>query len=134
MTDALYAHRPLSAKLGIKAGWRVSVLGGPQRFASSLEALPPKVAFTAKAEVDCDLYLCFVSSRSQLSHRLATLPLLIGTHSLWIMWPKKASGLKVDIDGNVVRDAGLASGLVDYKICSVDATWSALAFKRRKGR
>lgn len=134
MTDTLYAHRPLSAKLGIKTGWRVSVLGAPQGFTSALGPLPAKVAMTAKPEPGCHLYLCFVGSRSQLSHRLATLPLLIGSQPLWLMWPKKASGLKVDIDGNVVREAGLASGLVDYKICSVDATWSGLAFKRRKGR
>jgi hypothetical protein len=31
-----------------------------------------------------------------------------------------------------VRQVGLASGLVDYKICSVDATWSGLRFTRRK--
>ncbi len=133
MTDTLYAHRPLSAKLGIKPGWRVSVLSAPQGFISALGALPARVVFTATSEPDCDLYLCFIGSRSQLSHRLATLPLLIGSHPLWLMWPKKASGLKVDIDGNFVREAGLASGLVDYKVCSVDATWSGLAFKRRKG-
>ena len=28
--------------------------------------------------------------------------------------------------------AGLAAGLVDYKICSIDETWSALKFTRRK--
>jgi hypothetical protein len=37
-----------------------------------------------------------------------------------------------DLDGNVVRTAGLAAGWVDYKVCSVDDTWSGLAFKRRK--
>ena len=49
----------------------------------------------------------------------------------WLIWPKKASGVKTDLDGNVVREAGLAGGLVDFKICSVDATWSGLAFKRK---
>jgi hypothetical protein len=27
---------------------------------------------------------------------------------------------------------GLAAGLVDYKICAVDATWSGLLFARRR--
>jgi len=30
-----------------------------------------------------------------------------------------------------VRESGLAAGLVDFKICSIDPTWSGLAFKRR---
>jgi len=29
-------------------------------------------------------------------------------------------------DGNVVRAFGLAAGLVDVKVCAVDATWSGL--------
>jgi hypothetical protein len=52
--------------------------------------------------------------------------------TMWLFWPKKASGVKSDLDGNVVRNSGLAAGWVDDKVCSVDDTWSALAFKRRK--
>jgi hypothetical protein len=54
--------------------------------------------------------------------------------ALWIAWPKKASGVVTDLDGNIVRDFGLAAGLVDYKIAAIDATWSGLCFARRKGR
>jgi hypothetical protein len=31
-------------------------------------------------------------------------------------------------------EAGLAAGLVDYKVCSIDSTWSGLRFTRRKDR
>ena len=51
---------------------------------------------------------------------------------MWLIWPKKASGVKSDLDGNVVRNTGLAAGWVDFKVCSIDDTWSGLAFKRRK--
>jgi hypothetical protein len=53
-------------------------------------------------------------------------------HSLWFAWPKKASGLTTDLTQQVVRDAGLAHDWVDYKICSIDQTWSGLLFARRK--
>jgi hypothetical protein len=33
---------------------------------------------------------------------------------------------------NIVRETGLASGLVDYKVCAIDATWSGLKFAQRK--
>jgi hypothetical protein len=51
--------------------------------------------------------------------------------ALWIAWPKKASMLRTDLTQQIVRETGLAAGLVDYKICSIDETWSALLFTRR---
>jgi hypothetical protein len=56
----------------------------------------------------------------------------VARQPVWIIWPKRASGIKTDVDANVVRNTGLAAGWVDYKVCSVDDTWSAYAFKRRK--
>ena len=50
---------------------------------------------------------------------------------VWIAWPKKASGIESDLSQTVVRQTGLDSGLVDYKICAIDATWSGLKFARR---
>jgi hypothetical protein len=38
-----------------------------------------------------------------------------------------------DLDERVVRELGLGSGLVDNKVCAIDATWSALRFVRRLG-
>jgi hypothetical protein len=51
---------------------------------------------------------------------------------LWICWPKKASGITTDVTQNEVRSIGLAAGLVDFKICAIDETWSGLCFTRRK--
>lgn len=50
---------------------------------------------------------------------------------IWVAWPKKAAAVKTEIDENLVRDTGLASGLVDIKVCAIDATWSGLKFVRR---
>ena len=52
--------------------------------------------------------------------------------ALWIVWPKKASGIAADLDQSAVRAFGLARGLVDYKIAAIDETWSGLCFARRK--
>ena len=46
---------------------------------------------------------------------------------------EKASGVATDLTEDVVRAAGLANGLVDYKVCAVNETWSGLKFARRKG-
>jgi hypothetical protein len=47
---------------------------------------------------------------------------------LWVSWPKRTSTLGTDLNENVIRDAGLALGLVDVKVCAVDETWSGLKF------
>ena len=50
---------------------------------------------------------------------------------LWVAWPKRSSGVATELDENVVREFGLAEGLVDNKVCAIDATWSGLRFVRR---
>ena len=50
---------------------------------------------------------------------------------LWVSWPKRSSGVATDLDGNTVREIGLAAGLVDVKVCAVTEVWSGLKFVRR---
>ncbi len=46
-------------------------------------------------------------------------------------WPKRSSGVATDLGDGTVRELGLASGLVDNKVCAIDATWSGLRFVYR---
>ena len=69
----------------------------------------------------------------ELHAHFITLAKVIDRQPLWIVWPKQQSaGAKSEVTGNIVRETGLASGWVDYKVCSVDETWSGLAFKKRR--
>jgi CheY-like chemotaxis protein len=124
------SDKPTSAKLGIKPGHRVCVLGSPKGFASAVKA-PPRTTFTARVDSSCDVFLVFLRSARDLATPFGALGKAIDRQPLWLAWPKKASGVASDLDGNRVREAGLAAGWVDYKVCSIDATWSGLAFKRR---
>jgi hypothetical protein len=54
--------------------------------------------------------------------------------SLWVAWPKRASGMTTDLTDDVVRAFGLNQGLVDTKVCAIDATWSGLRFSRRAAK
>jgi hypothetical protein len=51
---------------------------------------------------------------------------------MWILWPKKASGVVSDLSQIIVRQTALDTGLVDFKVCAVDKTWSGLRFSQRK--
>ena len=47
---------------------------------------------------------------------------------LWIAWPKRTACVATDLREGIVRELGLAHGLVDNKVCAVDDTWSGLRF------
>ena len=79
----------------------------------------------------CDLAIWFTRSSDELRRRVARMGDYAGRDGLWILWPKKTSGVPSDLTQAVVRKLGLASRLVDYKVCSVDGTWSGLRFTQR---
>jgi len=127
-----YSGRPLVAKLGIRPGDRVAAPGAPPEFETALGALPAGTRLGRPARDGADLVVWFPRDRADLERRLARVAGLAGRW-LWIAWAKQGSGRAGDLNGNVVREVGLASGLVDSKICAIDATWSGLRFSRRKG-
>ncbi|MGE0815243.1 MAG: hypothetical protein AB7O28_02505 [Vicinamibacterales bacterium] len=130
-SDALYAGRSVAQKLGITAGERVAVIGAPAGFAATLGALPAGARLTASAGKGAARFVWFVASRRELQAALAALSSRLTTEVAWLAWPKAASGVRTDLNGNDVRESGLAAGLVDFKVCRIDDTWSGLAFKRR---
>ena len=129
--DRLFSGRTLAQKLGIAADERVAVVGAPPAFADLLGPLPSGTRLTARADAGCDRLIWFVRSEGELQTALGRLAALVTTQVAWLAWPKAASGVKSGVTGNDVRESGLAAGLVDFKICSIDPTWSGLAFKRR---
>lgn len=129
-----YSGTPLPKKLGIKPNSTVALIGAPKGFEQTLTELPEGVKIKKQANGQCDLIIWFVRMRAELYDRIKQMGELAGNNGLWIAWPKQASGLASDLTQNVVRETGLASGLVDYKVCAIDATWSGLKFTRRRSK
>lgn len=128
-----YSGTPLARKLGIRADTDVVLLGAPDDFERTLGALPPNARVRRQARGSPDLVLAFAKSSAELKRRLPTARKLVGTTgNMWLAWPKKASGLETDLDFGVVQKAGLKTGMVDFKICAIDATWSGLRFGQKK--
>lgn len=129
---AAYAGTPLPKKLGIKAGSVVTLLGAPEDFEDTLGELPAGVVLQRDSPDPYGVNLWFVLSRQELEDRIEEMGDLAMGGGLWIAWPKKASGVTSDLSQTVVRRTGLDSGLVDFRICSINATWSGLRFSRRR--
>src|ERR1041384_179384 len=127
-----YSRRSLVDKLGIKPPTRIALLQAPRGYRTTLGALPDGVKVATSARGSFPFIQYFVTRRSELERRFATLKRgLEMDGSLWISWPKGQSGVRTDINENVVRDIALANGLVDVKVCAVDDVWSGLKLVRR---
>lgn len=130
--SAGYSGTPLAAKLGIKEGVRVHLIGAPKEYRALLEPLPEKVQFSSRAS-DANVIHLFTRRRAELATRL---PVILKTMkadaAVWVSWPKKASGVATDVTEDVIRALALPIGLVDIKVCAVDAIWSGLKLMIRK--
>jgi hypothetical protein len=127
-----YSGTPLVRKLGIKPGARLGLIGAPDGFDATLGELPQEVSVRRRVRGPLEVIVAFCSQRSELERRLPALrAALDSSGGLWIAWPKRASGVTTDLDENVVRELGLAAGLVDNKVCAVDEVWSGLRFVYR---
>jgi CheY-like chemotaxis protein len=126
-----YSGRPLAGKLDIRDRDHVAIPGAPTDFERTLGDLPANVRVTRTPRDGADLVLWFPRDRADYERRFTRMGTL-ARRWLWVVWPKQSAGVRGDLDQNVVRRLGLASGYVDSKICAVDATFSALRFSRRK--
>jgi hypothetical protein len=130
-----YSGTPLPRKLGLKPEQRVLLVRPADGFSDLLQRqdLDPTVRLITRATgAPFDHILLFCRRRADLERGFADAVARITTSGgIWVCWPKKASGLMVDLDENGVRDHGLTSGLVDVKVCAIDEVWSGLRFVRR---
>jgi hypothetical protein len=125
-----YSTTPLVKKLGIKRESTLALLSAPRDFRGQLD-LPNDVRVRTHLEEAADLAIWFVVARGDLATKIAGVARAMG-QGLWIAWPKKSSGVKTDLTENVIRELALPHGIVDYKVCAIDETWSGLKFARRK--
>ncbi|MEP6696105.1 MAG: DUF3052 domain-containing protein [Pseudonocardiales bacterium] len=129
MTGATgYSDIPLPRKLGVNAESRLLLDGAPPGF--TVSPLPSGVTVHTRPGAEpYDVVLTFCPDRGRLQRRFTPLSRRLTTAgALWVCWPKRASGVPTDVDENIVRACGIAAGLVDVKVCAVDAVWSGLKF------
>jgi len=131
MAQAGYSGTPLVKKLGIAPDTTLALVNAPPRFVDELVDLPPSVRVVTAVKKTPELTIWFVKAKGDLVTGIARMSADMG-QGLWIAWPKKASGVKTDLNENLVRDTALPHGIVDYKVCAINDVWSGLKFARRK--
>jgi hypothetical protein len=127
-----YSATPLVKKLGIKAGQRVLLAQAPHDFTETLGELPKQVRLAERLGTTFDLGVAFfMRERDLRKHAPQVASFMHWGGSLWLAWPKKSANTGSDLDEHLVREIGLATGLVDNKVCAIDESWSGLRFVMR---
>jgi hypothetical protein len=128
-----YSGKSLIDKLGWKEGTKAVVVAPPGNYAELTDnaSITPKKS--APASGAFDFIHLFVKDIASLARDLPKLePRLAEGGMIWVSWPKKTSKLFVDLTEDGIRKICLPLGLVDVKVCAVDADWSGLKLYRRK--
>ena len=124
--------RPLIKKLGIKSGHKAFFLDIPSHYFVLLGTLPEGLVIEEALFPNLDFIHFFAKERQWLIESFPALKYHLDKKGMiWVSWPKGASKVPTDLSSNIVREIGLSNGLVDVKVCSVDAVWSGLKFTYR---
>ena len=130
-----YSGTPLVRKLGIGEGASVVLLGAPDGFDELLAPVPEgaRIVRHVPRQADvADVAVVFVTTAADLERRFDVVAAaLTPAGGLWVAWPKRSSGVPTDLTENVIRDIGVAHGMVDNKVCAVTDVWSGLRFVLR---
>ena len=129
-----YKDTPLAKKLCIKPDTTIALISPPADFIETIGKLPKGTTITRTINEKPDIIIWFTKTWKNLETDITKIATsLTPTAKLWIAWPKKhATENATDLTQATVRKTGLAHGLVDYKICAINKTWSALLFTKRK--
>lgn len=126
-----YNQTSLFKKLGIKPDTTLTLIDAPEGFINTLQ-LPQNVTVNQEMTQYTNLVVFFARSKEHLTETMRKITENQPGTKVWVAWKKKAPGMTSNPDEQAVREKGLSLGLVDYKICRINETWTALLFTRRK--
>ncbi|WP_316803462.1 YdeI/OmpD-associated family protein [Pedobacter nototheniae] len=123
-------QNPLLKKLQIKPGYTVKIDGAPVDASSIFGEIPGDISFEYGNAPVFDALICFALSKKDLSSQVERYLNSIKPGSIiWIVYPKKSSKIKSDLDlMNTWQDLDL-HGLTPCASASIDTTWTGLRLK-----
>ncbi len=117
-----YPGTPLPKLLGIKAGHKVCLLNAPGSVQRHLEHDEVRITHDLRLP-PVDVVVLFVERIAELERRFADITArLHPAGGFWVAFRTHRG----DITDDVVRRIALAAGMVDNKVCTIDASWSGM--------
>jgi len=128
-----YSGTPLAKKLSLASGMRAWFHAMPDSVRAEIDSAAIGVVEVDAPIKGLDAAHLFVTERAELERLIAQLRTMIApAGQIWVSWPKKAAKVPTDITEDVIRAVALPTGLVDVKVCAVDAIWSGLKLVIRR--
>jgi hypothetical protein len=127
------AISPLAKKLQVKPGKSWLLFNAPANYLTLLEPLPEgaTVSYTAKGSFDG--VQLFVKNSAELVENLKVIvPILHPDTILWIIYPKKSSGIESDLEMMSSWGELGKYGLGGVAAAAVNETWTALRFRPKE--
>jgi len=122
-----YSGTPLAKKIGIKAGFTISLINAPEHYFELFTDMPADISITNDPAVKKDFIHFFTKSKDEYIQHLSKLKQQLKPNGMiWASWPKRASKVVTDITEDIIRNYAIEAGLVDIKVCAVDEIWSGL--------
>lgn len=133
-----YSGTPLAKKLGMKDGFDVVLVNNPDHYFKLFLDLPAINLIKKPKKESVDFIHLFCTKTREFEELALQLKSFLKKNGmLWVSWPKGSSKIETDLSRDPIRNFLLTNGLVDVKVCAVDADWSGLKFvyrlKDRKG-
>jgi hypothetical protein len=124
-----YSATPLLKKLGNKEKQTLYLHRAPEAYFSWLGPLPSDIVVKEKLSGLFDFIHLFVADQKDFQKSFVKAKKCLKPNGMvWVSWPKKSSKVATDLDEKIIRNFGLAEGLVDVKVCAVSEIWSGLKF------
>jgi hypothetical protein len=128
-SPAGYSTTPLWKKIGFRRGMKVHVINPPKHYAQLIDG--PNDWIMTKTAKGADALHVFITEKPELAQIPALATLMPPATMVWVSWPKKTSPLSKGLGEDDIRATALSCGLVDVKVCAVDADWSGLKLMLR---
>ncbi|MDT3404885.1 YdeI/OmpD-associated family protein [Mucilaginibacter terrae] len=120
----------IAKKLLMKPGQHWLLFNAPNAYLSVLDPLPNGLKTSHEAKGDFSGIQLFVLNSAELATSLKHIqPVLKPDTVLWIIYPKKSSGIATDLEMMSSWEEPTKYGLNAVAAAAIDATWTALRFR-----
>lgn len=121
---------PLARKLQIKPGQNILLVNAPAAYPSLIEPLPENTRIFTHSLGKADMIQLFVSNSEELITSLKNIKdLLLPDTVFWVIYPKKSSGIKSDLDMMNAWEEPEKYGLRPVASAAIDSIWTAIRFR-----
>lgn len=124
---------PLAKKLQIKPGKHWLLFNAPADYLTLLGPLPEGTTVSYEAKGSFDGVQLFVKNSLELIESLkVVMPILQPDSVFWVIYPKRSSGIKSDLEMMSSWDELGKYGYGGVAAAAVNETWTALRFKPKE--